>query len=154
MFVKPGLNNCLPTVSPPAVFNPMRSPRDNDAPNWKRLLALAQAEVRGTIQRLPARLRAHAEQLPVTYEPFPNDAILDDGFEPDLLGLFVGQAIGDEATGFGDVPSQIILFLENLWDFSEGDDAIYREEVRTTYLHELGHFLGLDEIDLEERGLE
>ncbi len=132
----------------------MTAPCDNEVPDWKRLLAVAEAEVRDTIRRLPARLRVHAERLPVTYEPFPNDAILDDGFEPDLLGLFVGQAIGDEGVGFGDVPSQIILFLENLWDFSEGDDAIYREEVQTTYLHELGHFLGLDEIDLEERGLE
>jgi predicted Zn-dependent protease with MMP-like domain len=124
------------------------------SPDWKRLLVVAQQEVRRTIHRLPVHLRKHAELLPVTYEPMPNEAILADGFEPDLLGLFVGRAVGDEDVGFPDVPSQIILFLENLWDFSEGDEAIYREEVRTTYLHELGHYLGLDEIDLEERGLE
>ncbi|MBL9126699.1 MAG: metallopeptidase family protein, partial [Verrucomicrobiales bacterium] len=48
----------------------------------------------------------------------------------------------------------ILLFLENLWEFVEGDSDGYYEEVRTTYLHELGHYLGLDEIDLEERGLD
>ncbi|NCC93758.1 MAG: hypothetical protein EOM10_10815, partial [Opitutae bacterium] len=30
----------------------------------------------------------------------------------------------------------------------------YRDEVRVTYYHELGHYLGLEEGDLEERGLE
>ena len=53
-----------------------------------------------------------------------------------------------------DVPPQILLFLANLWDYADGDEALFREEVRTTYLHELGHYLGLDELDLEERGLE
>ena len=122
--------------------------------NWNRLLTVAQEEVRGTLRRLPRALRPHAETLPVVYEPHPNDAILDDGWEPDLLGLFVGKAFGEEESGYADVPSQILLFLENLWDFAEGDEAIYREEVRTTYLHELGHYLGLDELDLEARGLD
>ena len=34
-----------------------------------------------------------------------------------------------------------------------GDEADYKEEVRITYFHELGHYLGLEEDDLEERGL-
>lgn len=114
----------------------------------------AQEEVRGTLRQLPRRLRPHAERLPVVYEPRPNDAILADGWEPDLLGLFVGPAFGEETSGAADVPPQILLFLENLWDFAEGDEAVYRDEVRTTYLHELGHYLGLDELDLEERGLD
>jgi predicted Zn-dependent protease with MMP-like domain len=29
----------------------------------------------------------------------------------------------------------------------------FEDKVRITYLHELGHHLGLDEDDLEERGL-
>jgi predicted Zn-dependent protease with MMP-like domain len=115
---------------------------------------MAEAEVQDTVRRLPARLREQARSLPVTYEPAPNAAILADGFESDLLGLFVGKSFGDEESGYLDVPSQIILFLENIWDFAEGDQAIYREEVQTTYLHELGHYLGLDELDLEDRGLE
>jgi len=52
------------------------------------------------------------------------------------------------------MPPQIILFLENLWDFAEGDEEMFREEVATTLLHELGHYLGLDEDDLTDRGLE
>ena len=35
---------------------------------------------------------------------------------------------------------------------AEGDLATFRAEVRTTLLHEIGHVLGWDEQDLEERG--
>ena len=51
-------------------------------------------------------------------------------------------------------PPRIILYLDNLWDLAEGDPAIFAEEVRTTYLHELGHFLGFDEDDLTLRNLD
>jgi predicted Zn-dependent protease with MMP-like domain len=52
------------------------------------------------------------------------------------------------------MPPQIILFLLNLWEFSDADEEIFGEEVHTTYLHELGHYLGLNEDELTERGLE
>jgi len=68
------------------------------------------------------------------------------------LGLFTGPEFADE--GKVPLPPQIILFLENLWDFAEGNEGIFCEEVRTTFLHELGHYLGLDEGELTERGLE
>ena len=48
----------------------------------------------------------------------------------------------------------IWLFLENIWDYAGRDTAAYREEVRVTYVHELGHYLGLDEDDLEVRDLD
>ena len=120
--------------------------------NWPSLLRIAQEEVRATLDALPAPLREQASPLPVSYEPVPNEGILEDDYDPDLLGLFIGPPRAEPEAS--PLPAQIILFLENLWDFSEEDEAIFREEVRTTYLHELGHYLGLDEIDLEERGLD
>jgi predicted Zn-dependent protease with MMP-like domain len=42
----------------------------------------------------------------------------------------------------------------NLWNFAERNEVVFRKEVRTTLLHELGHYLGLDEDELIERGLE
>lgn len=118
----------------------------------QRLLTLAQAEVEATLALLPAPLRRQAAPLPVNYEGRPRRSLIEEGYETDLLGLFVGPALAQPEDS--PLPPQIILFLENLWEFAEEDDAIFREEVRTTYLHELGHYLGLDEIDLEERGLE
>jgi predicted Zn-dependent protease with MMP-like domain len=120
--------------------------------NWKRLRAMAAAEVDATLAELPAPLREQVIKLPVTYERLPNAGLEVDGIEPDTLGLFTGPDFADEE--HVPLPPRIILFLENLWDYAEADEEVYRKEVRTTYLHELGHYLGLDEDELTQRGLE
>ena len=112
----------------------------------------ALAEIEVTLSALPKPLRARAEKLPVTFERQPNAGLQADGIEADTLGLFTGPEFADE--GNVPMPPQIILFLENLWDFAEGDEEIFRDEVHTTFLHEMGHYLGLDEDELTERGLE
>lgn len=122
-------------------------------PPWSELLSTAQGEIEATLRALPGALRDAARTVPVVYERHPNRALIEDGLDADLLGLFVGDPRAEAGQGSA-LPPQILLFLENLWDFAEGDLDLYGEEVRTTYLHELGHYLGLDEIDLEERGLE
>jgi len=120
--------------------------------SWEKLCAVASAEVEATVSALPKSLRARAEKLPVTFERQPKAGMQADGIESDTLGLFTGAEFVEE--GNVPLPPQIILFLENLRDFAEGDEVIFREEVRTTFLHELGHYLGLDEDELSERGLE
>ena len=120
--------------------------------NWEKLQALALAEVEATLAALPKALRERAEKLPVTFERQPNAGLQADGIEANTLGLFTGPEFADE--GNVPMPPQIILFLENIWDFAEGDEEIFRDEVHTTFLHELGHYLGLDEDGLTERGLE
>lgn len=120
--------------------------------HWKKLRTLALSEVEATLAALPAPLRERAEKLPVTFEDVPNTGLQDDGIEADTLGLFTGAEFTEEGTV--PLPPQIILFLGNLWDFAGSDEEIFREEVHTTYLHELGHYLGLDEDALTERGLE
>jgi predicted Zn-dependent protease with MMP-like domain len=120
--------------------------------NWRKLQALALIEVEATLAALPKPLRERAEKLPVMFERQPNAGLQADGIETDTLGLFTGPEFADE--GNVPMPPQIILFLENLWDFTEDDEEIFRDEVRTTFLHELGHYFGLDEDELTERGME
>ncbi len=120
--------------------------------NWDKLCALATKEVEMTLAELPGPLRERAARLPVTLEWVPNNGLQADGIAPDTLGLFAGAEFLDEdATP---MPPQIILFIGNIWDFAEGDETIFCDEVSTTFLHELGHYLGLGENDLTERGLE
>jgi predicted Zn-dependent protease with MMP-like domain len=116
------------------------------------LRALAADEVEATLAALPAPLRERAQALPVTLQRRPNAAQRRDGIDADILGLFVGPEFASQE--IAPMPPQIILFLDNLWDEAGGDEAVFREEVHTTCLHELGHYLGLDEDDLFERGLE
>ncbi len=119
--------------------------------NWPRLVDLAREEVAATMAELPEDLRPRAEALPVSYERVPAQDIIADGVEPDTLGLFVGGEFAHEDQV--PLPAQIILFLENIFDMVEGDEEEFLEEVHITYIHELGHYLGLNEDELDERGL-
>jgi predicted Zn-dependent protease with MMP-like domain len=122
-------------------------------PSWPSLLAAARHEVDETLEALPHDLSAAARDLPVIYERRPSPALLREGVEEDLLGLFVGDPRA-EMSAPAPLPPQILLFLDNLWEFAEEDWHVFLEEVQTTYLHELGHYLGLDEVELGDRGLE
>ena len=122
--------------------------------NFSRLTTLAEQTVAAALRRLPPEIRTVADLVPVCYEPRPNDVLVAEGSEPDLLGLFVGHVHGGELADAQPLPPQILLFLDNLWDYAEGDIEIYRDEVRLTYLHELGHYLGWDEDEIARRGLD
>ncbi len=118
------------------------------------LSLLAEKSVTATQRRLPREIRPLAEAVPVHFEAVPNEDLLAEGFEPDILGLFTGNSHGTEITQNHPAPPQILLYLDNLWDFVEGDPQVFCEEVRLTYLHELGHYLGWDEEELTARGLD
>lgn len=123
-------------------------------PAQDRLIEVAALTVGAAQRQLPPELRPLAKGVPVLYEPLPDATVIAEGFEPDILGLFQGSAHGTELSQDNPRPPQIILYLDNLWDFAEGDEEAYREEVRLTYLHELGHYLGWDEDQVAAHGLE
>ena len=119
---------------------------------WEKLCGMASAEVETVLNDLPESLREQVRHMPITFEHKPNDALRADGIEEDTLGVFTGAEFANQ--GRAPMLPQIILYLENIWEQAEGDGTAFREEIRTTFLHELGHFLGLDEDDLTERGLD
>ena len=121
---------------------------------FARLAEIATEVVAAARRRLPPEVRAAAAGVPVHFESGPAADVIAEGFEPDILGLFTGSAHGTELAHDQPAPPQILLYLDNLWDCAEGDDDLFREETRLTYLHELGHYLGWDEDDLTARGLE
>lgn len=114
--------------------------------NFEKLQRLAEAEVRETLRKLPPEVRRAVAAVPVFFERVPDAADISSGIEPDTLGLF------DEGGAEMPMP-RIRLWLENLWDFSEEDEDIFLDEVHTTLLHEIGHFVGWNEEEIDERGL-
>ena len=122
--------------------------------NLAELTKIAADTVGGAQRQLPPEIRGLARGVAVHYEPLPAGEVLADGFPADILGLFTGSPHGMELADANPAPPQILLYLENLWDYAGDDVEIFRDEVRLTYLHELGHFLGWDEDDLTARGLD
>jgi len=119
-----------------------------------KLQSLASNEVESILTALPGTLRARAKAVTVVFDRRPNRTQCDDGIAPDTLGLFIGPEFAEEAATSFPLPPQIVLFLENIWDQAAADEDAFREEVHITYLHELGHYLGLNEDELFDRGLE
>lgn len=122
--------------------------------SFEELVQRAERVVSRLQAKLPLELRALAAGVAVHYESEPDDSVLAEGIEPDTLGLFTGHPHGTEFSHADPAPPQILLYLDNIWDFAEGDPVGYTEEVRLTYLHELGHYFGWDENDLAARGLD
>ena len=120
--------------------------------NFATLSLWADEELKSLIKVLPKDVQDAARKLPVSLEEKPGQGACDEDLEGDELGLFEGPCAMDESES-AELP-RIRLFLANLWDWVEGDEQDYRDEVGTTFLHELGHYLGWDEDDVNERGLE
>ena len=122
--------------------------------DFNRLVAEAEHIVEHTIAALPEELRDTARRLSLAYEDQPDAGLIAEGIDPGTLGLFTGPDRAEHDAALDPFPPQITIFVENVFLFAGYDPDVYRDEIRTTYLHELGHYLGLDEDDLSERGLE
>lgn len=121
---------------------------------FQNLVRMAAEVVLATQRKLPKDIGKVARGVPVHYEPVPDESLIAEGFEPDILGLFTGAPYGAELSQDNPIPPQIILYINSLWDYSEEDTEAFRDEVQLTYLHELGHYLGWDEDQVASRGLD
>ena len=121
--------------------------------SWKNRMAVASDVVRHTLQSVPAALREPSMHVLVSYERCASPRDLQEGVEPDTMGLFEGCTFAEEPLCNDTLPPRIRLFLDEIMKEADGNDEAFREEVRVTYLHELGHYLGLSEDELWERNL-
>jgi len=111
-------------------------------------------EARGFLNKT---FREHLDKVTVTVEALPADSVLFETtppMDPELLGLFVGVPLS-ERTNFsagGELPPRILVFKRNLERAFPDPDAL-TEEIGRTLHHELGHYIGLDEDELDAIGL-
>jgi predicted Zn-dependent protease with MMP-like domain len=119
----------------------------------QKLFRLAETEVARVQERLPADVREAATECQVLYESADEVGESGEDLEEDILGMFEGRNRLDPPPAGPDDMPRIRLFLDRLWDYADGDELAYRREVRTTYLHELGHYLGWGEAEVEALGL-
>jgi predicted Zn-dependent protease with MMP-like domain/Flp pilus assembly protein TadD len=114
--------------------------------------------VKDALERLPARVREYLTNVSISVEELPSDEDLtasDPPLAPDIVGLFVGPALTERVTDdpWSHFPSAIVLFQKNLERTCRSREELI-EQIGITLIHEVGHFLGLSEEDLYERGLD
>ena len=109
--------------------------------------------VRRVIAELPPDLRTLAERFPVYCEWEISAHWFEEGVADDSMGLFSGPALNEPTDPDCLESPSITFFLAKLWDYCGKDLQTFDEEVRIPYIHEFGHYLGLDESELEARGL-
>ncbi len=73
------------------------------------------------------------------------------GSASSLLGLYVGIPLIDRYGGEPILPDCIYIYREPILQMCDTYDAVVNE-VRITLLHEIGHYLGLEEDDLHRLG--
>lgn len=108
-------------------------------------------------QAMHPSVRAWLEHVVFVVEEVPSDELCLQ-FDPpalpgELLGYFSGNTLTDRSADGVAIPATIVLFRRNLERIAQDREHVV-DEVRITVLHEIGHFLGLDEEDLEARGLD
>jgi len=108
--------------------------------------------------QLPENLQEKLDQVPVVVDDLPPREILThpegEGLTPDLLGLFVGRNLRDESVfEIPGIPAAIYIYERNLERACRTREELV-SEIATTLYHELGHYLGLDEDDLRELGVD
>ena len=102
--------------------------------------------VEEALAKLPGRYRELLENVVILVEDYPKEQQPDE--EDLLMGEFVGVPRTEKSVFEPGPPDQVFLYQKNIEAVCETEDEI-REEVRLTVLHELGHYFGLEEDELE-----
>jgi predicted Zn-dependent protease with MMP-like domain/Flp pilus assembly protein TadD len=105
-----------------------------------------------TLEELPANIRQRLENVPIMIDNVPSEDIVDDGYDPRMLGFFQGTPMPEDGGALPTV-TNILLYKTNL-ERSVVDEEHLAAEIRVTVLHETAHYFGLDEDDLEALGLD
>jgi predicted Zn-dependent protease with MMP-like domain len=119
---------------------------------FETLSLWADEELKALLKVLPQDIQDSAAEVAVSLEKKPGLGLYDTELEGDELGLFEGPSVMEESDA-GELP-RIRLFLMNLWQWVGKEEHDFRDEVGATFLHELGHYLGWDEDEIAQRGLE
>ncbi len=113
--------------------------------------------LRQALDDLPEPFRQALENVAIVVEEWPPGWLLDElGVPPEetLYGFYHGVPLPERSVSLsGNLPDKISIYRGPLQeDFLRAADL--RRQIRVTLLHEIGHYFGMDEEDLERLGYE
>ena len=113
-------------------------------------------EVARVLDKLPRQFRKQLQNVEVVVEERPGkELFLDAGLDPQedtLYGLYQGIPLPDRSSLYPPMlPDKITIFAEPLLrDFPSPNEL--REQIRITVLHELAHYFGFDDDEIDKLG--
>jgi len=113
--------------------------------------------VRKAIHRIPDEFREHLENIVISVQDRPSRELLEElGLPVDnsLLGIYRGDSLMDRSVTSPPIfPDTIFIFQQPLESMCADMDEL-EEQIAITVIHEIAHFLGMDEERLRELGYE
>lgn len=108
--------------------------------------------VEEALDSLPKEFRNRIKNVAVLVEDLPPHPLPQEPGQPQrlLLGMFHGvpttkKSVFDISTG----PDYVVLYQKNIEAVCSTEDEV-RHQIRQTVIHELGHYFGMSEEQLED----
>ena len=110
--------------------------------------------VRQAVHELPPQILHSLDNVALLVDEWPGDDFLEEAGIDDprhLYGLYTGVPLPEREGGLPPLPDTITLFQRPIEEACGSKDEVVRE-IRVTVIHEVGHFLGMNEDDLDRLG--
>src|SRR5687768_9613023 len=112
------------------------------------------ALVEEAIDTIPRRFAREIHNVALVVEDTPSPELLAEmEIEPpdSLLGLYQGVPLPERAWAFGNsLPDRITIFQQPIEEDCDGDEDEVRAVIGETLIHEVGHYFGMSEEEIEE----
>ena len=126
---------------------PRQSP---SAKGFSRGRPFFEKRVKEVVESLPPEIRDRLENVAFIIEDNPSEipGEWEDG-RNELLGLYHGISQKDRGFWYGNaLPDRIVIYQRPLERISSSLQDL-KENIRQTVIHEIGHYFGFDEEDLQ-----
>ncbi len=114
-----------------------------------------EALVDQALAEVPDAFRPYLDNVAIVIESKPDRRTcreMDIADPRELLGLYHGTPLTERSVEASSMmPDRISVYKDNIEAACSTRDEVIAE-IRTTVLHEIGHFFGLDEDELDELG--
>lgn len=113
------------------------------------------------LAEMPPLIHQLLDKVPLYVEDYPSDDVMKEmGLQhrDDLCGLYTGIPLDEKSVSHsGQMSDVVTIYREGIWSLAADDQGRVnakqlRHDIRITILHELAHYHGLTEEELEELG--
>ncbi|HYS24157.1 MAG TPA: metallopeptidase family protein [Vicinamibacterales bacterium] len=109
--------------------------------------------VADAIRLIPKRFRREMKNIAIIVDDEPSAELLEEmEIDPpdSLYGLYQGTPLPERTAGWGNtLPDCVTLFQKPIEEDCDDDDDV-RMVIGETLIHEVGHYFGLSEEEIEE----